>query len=121
MGARRKIKKELTCAEVGKPVKLLVATRARVGTILRNDKPIRAERLARVPPEDVTLDEHLVVGARVDGLVQEVLVQVVVDVLVAEAAGGTARAGAAPVVVVVGDVEVPKVDVAQRVVVADEG
>ena len=121
MEERRKTGEELTCTEIGKPVKLLIATRARVRTILGNDKPIRAERLARVPAEDVTLDENLVVGARVDGLVQKVLVQVVVDVLVAEAPGGTARAGAAPVVVVVGDVEVPEVDVAQRVVVADEG
>lgn len=56
-----------------------------------------------------------------DRLVQEVLVQVVVDVLVAEAPRGTAGARVAPVVVVVGDVQVAKVDVAQGVAVADEG
>lgn len=111
----------LTSTEVGKAVNLLVAAHARVGAVLGDDEPVRTEGLARVAAEDVALDEHLVVGARVDGLVSKVLVEVVVDVLVAEAAGGTARSRAAPVVVVVGDVQVAPVDVAQGVAVADEG
>lgn len=40
--------------------------------------------------------------------------------LVAEAAGGPARAAVAPVVVVVGQVQFAEVDVAQRVAVADQ-
>lgn len=56
-----------------------------------------------------------------DRLVQEVNVVVVVDVLVTEATGGTASALVPPVVVVVGDVQVAKVDVAEVGVVADEG
>lgn len=56
-----------------------------------------------------------------DGLVQEVAVEVVVDVLVTEAASGTARALVAPVVVVVGQVQVAKVLLAAGVAVADEG
>lgn len=54
-------------------------------------------------------------------LVQIVDVQVVVHMLVAEATGGTACALVTPVVVVVGDVQVAKVDVAEGVVVSDEG
>jgi hypothetical protein len=57
----------------------------------------------------------------VQRLVPKVDVQVVVDVLVAEAPGGSARALVAPVVVVVGDVQVARVDVAEGVVVANEG
>ena len=54
------------------------------------------------------------------GLVQEILVQVVVDVLVAEATSGAAGALIAPVVVVITDVQVTKVDVAEGIVVADQ-
>jgi hypothetical protein len=56
----------------------------------------------------------------VDGLVKKVLVKVVVYVLVAEAAGGPARADVAPAVVMVRNVQRAKVDVAQGVAVADE-
>jgi len=56
----------------------------------------------------------------VQGLVQEVLVQVVVDVLVAEATSGAAGALIAPVVVVITDMQVTKVDVAEGIVVADQ-
>ena len=55
------------------------------------------------------------------GLVQEVLVDVVVDVLVAEAAGGAPRPRALPVVVVVGDVQAARVLVAVGVRVAYQG
>ena len=55
-----------------------------------------------------------------DCLVQEILVEVVVDVLVAEAAGGASGANVAPVVVVVGNVQLAKVDVAQVVAVTNE-
>lgn len=54
------------------------------------------------------------------GLVQEILVQVVVDVLVAEATSGAAGALIAPVVVVITDMQVTKVDVAEGIVVADQ-
>jgi hypothetical protein len=57
----------------------------------------------------------------VDGLVEEVDVEVVVDVLVPETPGRTAGAHVVPVVVVVGDVEMARVDVAEGGVVADEG
>jgi len=56
----------------------------------------------------------------VQGLVQEILVQVVVDVLVAEATSGAAGALIAPVVVVITDMQVTKVDVAEGIVVADQ-
>lgn len=55
-----------------------------------------------------------------DGLVEKVLIQVVVDVLAAEAPRGAARALVAPVVVVVRDVQVARVEVAEGRVVADQ-
>lgn len=55
-----------------------------------------------------------------DSLIQEVLIQVVVDMLVTKAAGGAASAGSLPVVVVVGDVQVAKVDVPELVVISDQ-
>jgi hypothetical protein len=110
----------LTGSEIGETVQLFVATGASVRRIFGNDQTIGAERLAGVAPEDVALDEHLVVGAGVDGLVVEVDVEVVVDVLVAKTAGGAASAHVLPVVVMVGDMEVAKVDIAQGSVVADE-
>lgn len=55
-----------------------------------------------------------------DCLVVEVDVEVVVDVLVAEAPCRTAGAHVAPVVVVVRDVQMAKVDVPEGVVVSDE-
>ncbi len=52
-------------------------------------------------------------------MVEEVDVQVVVDVLVAEPASGAAGAHVAPVVVVVGDVKMAGVDGPEGGVVAD--
>jgi hypothetical protein len=54
-----------------------------------------------------------------NSLVQKILVQVVVDVLVSEAPRGPARTRVTPVVVVVGDVQVAGVDVAEGVAVSD--
>lgn len=56
-----------------------------------------------------------------DSLVQEVLVQVVVHMLVAKATSGTTGSHVAPVVVMVCDVEVAEVEVAEGSVVANEG
>lgn len=112
--------KRLTSTKVGKPIKLLIATHTSIRAILRNDQTIRTQRLARIPTKHIPLHQHLIIRARVDRLVDKVLVQVVVDVLVAEAPRGPACAHVAPVVVVVGDVQVAKVDVAPRVLVADE-
>ncbi len=55
-----------------------------------------------------------------DRLVVEVDVEVVIDVLVSEAAGGAARAHVLPEVVVVRDVQVAVVEVAEGRVVADQ-
>lgn len=112
--------KGLTSTKVHEPINLLVATRACVRRVLRDHEPVRAQRLGGVAPEDVALDQHLVIGARVDRLVVEVLVVVVVHVLVAEAACGAAGAAVLVAVVVEGDVQVAAVDVAEGVVVADE-
>jgi len=56
----------------------------------------------------------------VNSLVQKVLVQVVVDVLVTKAASRAASAGIFPVVVVIGDVKVTKVNVPELIVVANQ-
>lgn len=73
-------------------------------------------RASRVLPRNTLPSTSicLVVGARVDGLVEEIDVEVVVDMLVTESTGGSARAGVFPVVVVVGDVEVAGVYVPTR-------
>lgn len=54
-------------------------------------------------------------------LVEEVHVEVVVHVLMAEPPGGTAGALVQPKVVVVGDFEMAAVEIAKGGVVADEG
>ena len=56
-----------------------------------------------------------------DCLVEEVDVEVVVDVLVAEPASGAAGAHVAPVVVVVSNVKMAGVEGAEGGVVADQG
>lgn len=56
-----------------------------------------------------------------DGLIQEVLVVVVVDVLVAETSRRASSPLVSPVVVMVCNVKVSKVDIPQLVAVANEG
>lgn len=77
---------KLTGSEVHVSINLKVSLRAGVGRVLRDDQAVGGGGSAGVAEESVGLDEHLVVGARLDGLVAVVDVQVVVDVLVAEAA-----------------------------------
>lgn len=55
-----------------------------------------------------------------NGLVQEVLIQVVVDMLVTESSSGSTSTGVPPVVMVVGDVKVSRIDVSESVAVADQ-
>lgn len=56
-----------------------------------------------------------------DSLVQKVLVQVVVDVLMTEATSRTTGARVPPVIVVVGHMEVARVDISESITVTDEG
>jgi hypothetical protein len=56
----------------------------------------------------------------VDGLVQEILVKVVVHMLVAETSSGSTSTHVSPVVVVVCDVKVAKVEIAEGSVVSYE-
>ena len=55
-----------------------------------------------------------------DGLVEEVDVEVVVEMLMPETAGVASRSNSVPVVVMVGYVQVAKVNVPEGVVVADQ-
>lgn len=64
---------------------------------------------------------YLVIGSTVDSLVQEVLVEIVVNMLVAKPTGRTASSHVAPVVVMICDVEVAEVEIAEGSVVANEG
>lgn len=89
----------LTSSQVRKPINLEITLRTSIRAVLGNDKTVRAQRLASVTTEYVGLNQHLIVAAGVDGLVVEVLVEVVEDVLVAKAACGTASTLVAPVVV----------------------
>lgn len=55
-----------------------------------------------------------------DGLEEEVIVVVVVDVLATEASGGTTSTDGLPLVVVVGDAELASIDLAEDIAVANE-
>lgn len=72
---------ELTLAQVHVSINLEVTVGACVGRVLGDNKPIGRRGGAGLAEESVRLDEHLVVGARLDCLVAVVLVNVVVDVL----------------------------------------
>jgi hypothetical protein len=77
---------ELTLAQIHIPINLKVSFRPRVRRVLGNDEPISCSSSPSLAEESVGFDEHLVVGAALDGLVAVVDVKIVVDVLVAEAA-----------------------------------
>lgn len=83
---------KLTLAKVHVSINLKVACGTAVGRVLGNDKTVGGSGSPGLAEEGVGLDEHLVVGAALDGLVAVVDVEVVVDMLVAEAAGGTTGA-----------------------------
>ena len=107
-------------SKVGESVNLKVTVGAGVRAVLGDDETICAERLAGLAFEDIAFDEYLVVAAGVNGLVEEVDIEVVVDVLVAEAASGATSSIIPPVVMVVGDVEMALVDISQRIAVANK-
>jgi hypothetical protein len=107
--------------QVGKSVKLVVPIGAGVGAVLRDDQTVGAQCFSCVTSENVAFDENLVIASAVDSLVQEVLVQVVVDVLVTKAASRAAGAAIPPVVVVVGDVQMARVDVPESIAIANQG
>ena len=107
-------------AEVGESVKFVVTIGAGVGAVLGDDETVCAQCLPRVTSENVALDENLVVTSTVDSLVQEILVQIIVDMLVTEAASWATSTGVPPIVVVVGDVKMSRVDVPESVAVSDQ-
>lgn len=72
------------CTKVSEAVQFVVAVGASVGAVLRDDKSVCTESLACLALEDITFNEDLVIAAGVDGLVQEVNIEVVEDVLVTE-------------------------------------
>lgn len=85
----------LTLAKVHVSINLKVALGTAVGRVLGNDQAVSGSGSPGLAEESVGFDEHLVVGTALDSLVAVVDVEVVVDVLVAEAAGrasGTAVA-----------------------------
>lgn len=110
----------LTGTKVGKSINLKVAVRAAIGAVLRDDQTVRGQGRPCVTSKDITFDKHLVVASAVDGLVQEILVQVVVDVLVTKATGGTASTGVPPIVVVVSDMKMTSIDGPQCIAVANQ-
>ena len=106
--------------QIRKPINLKVPVGARIWTVVWNHQSIRTQRLARIASEDIALDENLIVAAGVDGLVEKVDIEIVVDVLVAEAAGWPAGSFVAPVVVVVCNVEMALIYISQCVAVSYE-
>ena len=79
---------ELTLAKVHVSINLKVPLGTTVGRVLWNYQAVSGSGSPGLAEESVGFDEHLVVGAALDGLVAVVDVEVVVDVLVAEATGG---------------------------------
>lgn len=110
----------LTSTEIGKPINLEITIRAGVGAVLGNDKAVGAQCLPCVASENIALNQNLVITSAVDGLVQEVLVQVVVDVLMTEAASGATSTRIPPIVVMIGDVKVTSINIPQSIAVADQ-
>jgi hypothetical protein len=86
---------KLTLAKIHVSINLKVSRRTAVGRVLGNYQTVRGSGGSGFAEEGIGFDEHLVVGAGLDGLVAVVDVEVVVDVLVAEAAGGAAGAAVA--------------------------
>lgn len=111
---------QLTGAKISKSVQLLVTTGAGIRRVVGDHETVCAERFTGVSSEHVALDEDLVVGARMNCLRQEVLVEVVVNMLTAETACGPAGAFVLLVVVVVSDVEAAGVEIAEVGVVAHQ-
>lgn len=107
-------------AKVGKSVKFVVTIGASVGAVFGNDETVGAQCFPCITCENIAFNENLVVTSAVDSLVQEILVQVVVDMLVTEAASGATSAGIPPVVVVVSDVQVAKVDSPECIAVSNQ-
>jgi hypothetical protein len=81
-----------TCTEVRKAIDLEVAVWASVGTVFGDDKPICAQSLPSLAAEYVAFHQDLIVASAMNGLVQKILVQVVVDVLVTKSSSRTTRA-----------------------------
>lgn len=117
--SRKARKKKLTSPQIRKPINLLISTHTSIRAVFRNHQTISTQRGAGISPKDIALDEDLIVGAGVDGLVQKVLVQVVVEMLVSESTRGTSSSDVAPEIVVVRDVQVALIDFAEDVRVAD--
>ena len=73
-------------AQVGETIKLIVTKRAGVRWILWDDQAIGRESLTSVAAEHVALDQNLVIWARVDGLIAEIKVIIIVKMLETETA-----------------------------------
>lgn len=70
--------KELTSTQISITINLVISKWRSVWGILRDNQSISRKSLTGIASEDVPLNEDLVVGARVDGLITEILVVVVV-------------------------------------------
>jgi hypothetical protein len=60
---------KLTLAQIHKAINLKVSFRPRIRRVLRDNKPISRSGSPSLAEESVGFDEHLVVGAALDGLV----------------------------------------------------
>lgn len=108
----------LTSTEIGISIKFVISKRRSVWRILWDDKSVCAESFTGIPSENVTLDKDLVIGTRVDGLVTEILVVVVVEMLVSESACVSASTQVSEIVVVVCQVEIAIVNSTEFVIIS---
>lgn len=112
--------KVIQSTQVCKSIKFVITERRGIWRILGDDKAVSGKRLTGVAGEDVTLYEDLVVGSRMDGLIAEIFVVVVIDVLRSKSSSWATSTDVLEVVVVVRDVEATVIDVSECWVVANE-
>ena len=94
----------VSIAQICKAIFFVITADAKVWRVFWDDEAVSADRLTGIPSEDIAFDKGLVVRSRVDGLVVEIFVVVVVNMMETETAGGTTGSKTLPEIVVVGNV-----------------
>lgn len=110
-----------TSTQVCITVNLKIAVGTRVGAVLGNNKPVCAQSLPRLACKHIAFYQDLIVAPAMNRLIEEVLVKIVVDVLVTKSSSRPTGAFVLPVVVMVSNVKMAKIDVPELVIVADQG
>lgn len=132
----------LTRSEIREAVDFFIPTSARIWTVFWDHEAVGVQSDGGVANKFIAFDEDLVVGAGVNGLVEIVFVQVIVNMLMTTSSHGqecevwkkgrlsqdspespsrTSCPAIFPVVVVVSDMEMAKVDITEDIGISYEG